>query len=84
MTSLFHRTTTSTRRALSAPSSERGSLALEQVLFIGAVIGMSVGIFAFYDSISNYFKNVNLSNVPTTVTTAGSSSGSSGSANQPQ
>jgi len=38
----------------------RGSLALEQVLFIGAIVGMSAGIFAFYDELRTYFQNVTL------------------------
>ena len=34
---------------------ERGSLALEQVLFIGAIVAMGVGLYAFYGDLSNYF-----------------------------
>lgn len=47
---------------------QKGSLALEQVLFIGAVVTMSIGLFAFYDNISSYFKNFNISNLPTSAT----------------
>lgn len=46
---------------------ERGSLALEQVLFIGAVVIMSAGLFAFYDDLRSYFTQVDFSSVPTTV-----------------
>jgi hypothetical protein len=42
---------------------EKGSLALEQVLFIGAVVAMSAGIFAFYQDISGYFNGVDMSSV---------------------
>jgi hypothetical protein len=48
-------------------SSEKGSLALEQVLFIGAVVGMSVGLFSFYDELSTYFTNFSIANLPTQV-----------------
>jgi len=34
---------------------ERGSLALEQVLFIGAIVAMGVGLYAFYGDLSTYF-----------------------------
>ncbi|MBP9838237.1 MAG: hypothetical protein KBC84_05945 [Proteobacteria bacterium] len=53
---------------------EKGSLALEQVLFIGAVVTMSLGLFAFYDNISTYFKNFSISNLPTTVATTSQTS----------
>lgn len=46
---------------------EKGSLALEQVLFIGAIVAFSAGLFAFYNNLSAYFSSVNLSNVPSTV-----------------
>lgn len=46
---------------------ERGSLALEQVLIIAAIVTMSAGMFAFYDNISNYFRTFNISALPTTV-----------------
>ena len=36
---------------------ERGSLALEQILFIGAIVVMSTGILAFYGSMNDYFAN---------------------------
>lgn len=42
---------------------ERGSLALEQVLFIGAIVAMSVGLFAFYDDMRVYFDGVNVNAV---------------------
>lgn len=44
-------------------SKERGSLALEQVLFIGAIVAMSVGLFAFYDDMRVYFDGVNVNAV---------------------
>lgn len=40
---------------------ERGSLALEQVLFIGAIVLMSVGLVAFYQNIATYFQGVQFS-----------------------
>jgi len=47
------------------PGSERGSLALEHVLFIGAVVALSAGVFVFYDNLSNYFKNITFASSPT-------------------
>ena len=47
---------------------ERGSLALEQVLFIGAIVAMSVGLFSFFDELREYFTTFSVSNLPTTVT----------------
>jgi hypothetical protein len=46
---------------------EKGSLALEQVLFIGAIITMSAGLFAFYGNLSTYFSSVDISNVQNQV-----------------
>ena len=46
---------------------ERGSLALEQVLFIAAVIALSAGLSAFYGNLSEYFSSVNFSEAPTNV-----------------
>ncbi len=51
---------------------ERGSLALEQVLFIGAIIAMSVGLFAFYDDMRVFFDGVNVSSVSNTIPTPSS------------
>ena len=48
---------------------ERGSLALEQVLFIGAIIALSAGIYAFYNRLGNYFQTVNIPTVPTSSST---------------
>lgn len=55
---------------------QKGSLALEQVLFIGAVVTMSLGLFAFYDNLSSYFKNFNISNLPTSPVLPGNSGNS--------
>lgn len=44
---------------------EKGSLALEQVLFIGAVIAMSAGVYAFYGNIETYFNGVAMPSSPT-------------------
>ncbi|MFN8390266.1 MAG: hypothetical protein U0136_08260 [Bdellovibrionota bacterium] len=54
---------------------QRGSLALEQVLFIGAIVTMSLGLFAFYDKLSTYFASVDISSLQHTVpgTNAGAS-----------
>ena len=50
-------------------ANEAGSLALEQVLFIGAVLTMSVGLFAFYENVATYLRTVNIAALPTQVTT---------------
>lgn len=55
--------------------SERGSLALEQVLFIGAIVALSAGLFVFYDNLSNYFRNIGFATSPTGI---GGQSGASG------
>lgn len=46
---------------------QRGSLALEQILIISAIVTMSAGLFVFYDNISNYFRTFDLSALPTSV-----------------
>ena len=51
---------------------EKGSLALEQVLFIGAVVLLATGLFTFYGELSNYFANFDFSNVGNSVPAAGS------------
>ena len=43
---------------------ERGSLALEQVLFIGAIVALSAGLFVFYDNLAEYFRNINFAAPP--------------------
>jgi len=48
-------------------NSERGSLALEQVLFIGAVVALAAGLFAFYDNLSSYFSGIGFADAPTNV-----------------
>ncbi len=47
--------------------SEKGSLALEHVLFIGAVVALSAGLFAFYGNLSDYFSNVGFAAAPQNV-----------------
>ena len=42
-----------------------GSLALEQVLFIGAIVTMSVGLIAFYSHLAQYFQDFNVGKAPT-------------------
>lgn len=37
---------------------EKGSLALEQVLFIAAIVGLGVFITGFYNKLGAYFSNV--------------------------
>ena len=46
---------------------EKGSLALEQVLFIGAIVVMSIGLYAFYGNLSDYFSGVGFSSPPANV-----------------
>jgi Flp pilus assembly pilin Flp len=41
-------------------TNERGSLSLEHILFIGAVVLIAAGLGTFYGNISTYFTNVNL------------------------
>ena len=48
-------------------SDERGSLALEHVLFIGAVVAISAGLFVFYGRISTYFSNIDFATAPTGI-----------------
>jgi len=43
---------------------ERGSLALEQVLFIGAIALVGVGITAFYGKLEGYFQSVDVAANP--------------------
>ena len=50
---------------------QRGSLALEQVLFIGAVVLLATGLFAFYGELSNYFSNFDFSSVGNSIPGAG-------------
>lgn len=60
-----------------AHSEEKGSLALEQVLIIAAIVTMSAGLFVFYDNISNYFRTFNIAALPTGVSISPSNSGTS-------
>ena len=53
---------------------EQGSLALEQILFIGAIVTMAVGLFAFYGNLGNYFTNFAIQ-VPTSTGNPGGSGG---------
>lgn len=46
---------------------EKGSLALEHILFIGAVVALSAGLFVFYDNLSSYFSSVDFADAPTNV-----------------
>lgn len=46
------------KKLFSDKNSEKGSLALEQVLFIGAIIAMSAGVYTFYGNIETYFSAV--------------------------
>jgi uncharacterized protein (UPF0333 family) len=39
---------------------ERGSLSLEHILFIGAVVLIAAGLGTFYGRIGNYFNDINL------------------------
>lgn len=54
---------------------QKGSLALEQILFIGAVVAMSVGLFAFYGKLTAYFNAVDLTNLPTQPGSPGAATG---------
>jgi len=50
-------------------TNERGSLALEQVLFIGAVVLLATGLFNFYGDLGTFFDNFNFDNVQSVVPT---------------
>lgn len=54
-------------RKLFIVKKEKGSLALEQILFIGAIVTMSVGIFAFYGDIQQYFTDFSVAGAPQNV-----------------
>lgn len=43
---------------------QRGSLSLEQILFIAAVVGIGAGLTAFYGNISSYLSNVGFNAPP--------------------
>lgn len=47
---------------------ECGSLALEQVLFIGAVVAMAVGVYSFYGELGQYFSNFKVENLTNNYT----------------
>ena len=51
--------------------SERGSLALEHVLFIGAVVAMFAGVSVFYNNMSDYFSGIAVPKPPTIGTDTG-------------
>jgi hypothetical protein len=44
---------------------ERGNLALEQILFITAIVLLSAGVAVFYDNLSGYFQSFSVSKAPT-------------------
>ena len=46
---------------------ERGSLALEHILFITAVVVITGAIYSFYDQIATYFNNITVTGAPTGV-----------------
>ena len=58
------------------PMEEKGSLALEQILFISAIVILGAGVGLFYSNVGNYFKTYALSDVTSSVTGTTSGSGS--------
>ena len=46
---------------------ERGNLALEQILFITAIVLLSAGVAVFYDNLSGYFREFSVGNAPTSL-----------------
>ena len=46
---------------------ERGNLALEQILFITAIVLLSAGVAVFYENLSNYFKEFSIGSAPTSL-----------------
>jgi hypothetical protein len=53
-------------------SNQKGSLALEQVLFIGAVVALAAGLFVFYENLADYFSNIGFATPPTNIGAASS------------
>lgn len=49
---------------------ERGSLSLEHILFIGAVVLLSAGISTFYTNINTFFSSVSFTDTPNIGVTA--------------
>jgi prolipoprotein diacylglyceryltransferase len=47
-------------KKISTTNNERGSLSLEHILFIGAVVLIAAGLGTFYGRIGNYFNDINL------------------------
>jgi uncharacterized protein (UPF0333 family) len=54
---------------------DRGSLSLEHILFIGAVILVATGLTTFYSRMSSYFTNVGFAAAPTNVGGSGGTAG---------
>ena len=48
---------------------KRGSLSLEQALFIGAIVAMFAGVSIFYDNLGKYFSSITFVNPPQSVGT---------------
>ncbi len=48
-------------------SKERGSLSLEHILFIGAVVLITAGLSAFYGNMNTYFSNIGFSAPPSSI-----------------
>ena len=46
---------------------ERGNLALEQILFITAIVLLSAGVAMFYDNLSGYFQRFSVGSAPTSL-----------------
>ena len=46
---------------------EQGNLALEQILFITAIVLLSAGVATFYDNLSSYFKTFSVGSAPTSL-----------------
>lgn len=55
---------------------QRGSLTLEQALFIGAIVAMFGGVWVFYDKLGAYFEGISFSSPPSNI-----GSGQSGQGN---
>lgn len=47
----------------------RGSLSLEHVLYIGAIIAMFAAVGAFYGRIANYFNSIDFEDAPSVTPT---------------
>ena len=56
-----------TKRNQTKSNSERGSLTLEQALYVGAIVSMFALVSIFYTNLGTYFSNITFGSSPTNV-----------------